>query len=346
MPTEDGGDKSKLSELNRTIDAVTTERNTATAERNELAQQNQEKEAEIARLKTQLGNAQKVVEEEKRARSLMTQSAETSVKVVDTGAQASTADGTQGLINASQNTLPLTGGSILAPTNASRVVNNSTPLPQRGGIARGGSRGSYTHGPRPRMEFYRGGGRQLPHQITFQDPIVQSEHYVEGEDEYVDPYHEEDAQRYHQTNTGDFNSTVPQFNQTTAGTSRPQTPYQPRPQNQRTEYRKIPTNLCPRFGERYNARDFNTFEREFCQICTLYAVPNNEKLTRFMLHLEGAIQNHAQCYIDNNEREVTYADLVIELRRSFQRKVDVDEAENQLHGRKWNPYEITIDEFL
>ncbi|MCP4486761.1 MAG: hypothetical protein GY820_05490, partial [Gammaproteobacteria bacterium] len=106
MPTEEGGDKSKLSEANRTIDAVTTERNTVTAERNELAQQNQDKEAEITRLKTQLENVQKIVEEEKRARALMTQSAETSVKVVDTGVQASRVDGTQGLINASQNTLP------------------------------------------------------------------------------------------------------------------------------------------------------------------------------------------------------------------------------------------------
>ncbi|MCP4488791.1 MAG: hypothetical protein GY820_15990, partial [Gammaproteobacteria bacterium] len=255
-------------------------------------------------------------------------------------------DGTQGLINASQNTVPPAGVSISAPTNALRAVSNSTPLSQGGGTTRGGPRGYQAQVPRHSMTFSRGGGRQLPHQITFQDPVVRSEHYVEEEEEYVDPYHEEDTQRVHQVNTGDFNTTVPQFNRATTGTPRPTTPYQPRPQGQRTEYKKIPTNLCPRFGERYNARDFNTFEREFCQICIFYSVPDNEKLMRFMLHLEGAIQNHAQCYIDNNEREVTYADLVSELRRSFQRKVDVDEAENQLHGRKWNPYEVTIDEFL
>ncbi|MCP4491121.1 MAG: hypothetical protein GY820_27965, partial [Gammaproteobacteria bacterium] len=81
MPAEDGGDKSKLSEANRTIDAVTTERNTVTAERNELAQQNLDKEAEIAKLQSQLANVQKSYEEEKHARSIMTQSAETSVKV-------------------------------------------------------------------------------------------------------------------------------------------------------------------------------------------------------------------------------------------------------------------------
>ncbi|MCP4490658.1 MAG: hypothetical protein GY820_25600, partial [Gammaproteobacteria bacterium] len=119
MPTEDGGDKSKLSEMNRTIDAVTTERNTVTAERNGLAQQNQDKETEITKLNTQLENMRKQLEEEKHARSMMTQSAETSVKVVDTGAPVSRVDGTQGLINASQNTLPLAGVSILAPTNAS-----------------------------------------------------------------------------------------------------------------------------------------------------------------------------------------------------------------------------------
>ncbi|MCP4492322.1 MAG: hypothetical protein GY820_34195, partial [Gammaproteobacteria bacterium] len=116
MPTEDGGDKSKLSEANRTIDAVTTERNTVTAERNELAQQNLDKEAKIAKLKHQSENTQKCLEEEKHARSIMTQSAETSVKVVDTGAPASNIDGTQGLINASQNTVPSAGVSISAPT--------------------------------------------------------------------------------------------------------------------------------------------------------------------------------------------------------------------------------------
>ncbi|MCP4490659.1 MAG: hypothetical protein GY820_25605 [Gammaproteobacteria bacterium] len=158
MPTEDGGDKSKLSEANRTIDAVTTERNTVTVERNELAKQNQEQETEITKLKNQLENAQKCLEEEKHARSMMTQSAETSVKVVDTGAPVSRVDGTQGLINASQNTLPLAGVSILAPTNASRAVNNYTPLSQGGGTVRGGSRGSHTQGPRPSMVFNRGGG--------------------------------------------------------------------------------------------------------------------------------------------------------------------------------------------
>ncbi|MCP4491336.1 MAG: hypothetical protein GY820_29075, partial [Gammaproteobacteria bacterium] len=75
-------------------------------------------------------------------------------------------------------------------------------------------------------------------------------------------------------------------------------------------------------------------------------MPDNEKLTRFMLHLEGAIQNHAQCWLDNREQNPRHEDLINELRQSFQRKIDVDEAESQLHGRKWNPYEVTIDEFL
>ncbi|MCP4493077.1 MAG: hypothetical protein GY820_38130, partial [Gammaproteobacteria bacterium] len=125
-------------------------------------------------------------------------------------------------------------------------------------------------------------------------------------------------------------------------------PFQPprQPQAQRVEKRKIPTNLCPRFGERYNNRDFNTFEWEFRQICALHEVPEEEKLTRFMLHLEGAIQNHAQTFMENRGANLRYDDLINELRRSFQRKIDVNEAESQLHGRKWNPYEVTIDEFL
>ncbi|MCP4487760.1 MAG: hypothetical protein GY820_10650, partial [Gammaproteobacteria bacterium] len=106
MPADEGSEKSKLSEANRTIDAVTTERNTVTAERNELAQQNLDKDAEIVKLQSQLAKVQKSYDEEKHARSIMTQSAETSVKVIDTGAPPPNIDGTQGLINASQNTVP------------------------------------------------------------------------------------------------------------------------------------------------------------------------------------------------------------------------------------------------
>ncbi len=78
----------------------------------------------------------------------------------------------------------------------------------------------------------------------------------------------------------------------------------------------------------------------------LYEVPDEEKLMRFMLHLEGAIQNHAQCWLDNRGANPRYEDLISKLRHSFQRTIDVNEAESQLHGRKWNPYEGTIDEFL
>ncbi|MCP4492323.1 MAG: hypothetical protein GY820_34200 [Gammaproteobacteria bacterium] len=76
-------------------------------------------------------------------------------------------------------------------------------------------------------------------------------------------------------------------------------------------------------------------------------MPADQKLTRFMLHLEGPIQNHAQCWLDSREGQIPeYRALVEELRRSFQRTIDIEEAESNLHGRKWNPYEMTIDEFL
>ncbi|MCP4486394.1 MAG: hypothetical protein GY820_03605, partial [Gammaproteobacteria bacterium] len=50
--------------------------------------------------------------------------------------------------------------------------------------------------------------------------------------------------------------------------------------------------------------------------------------------------------MENRGADIRYDDLISELRHSFQRKIDVNEAESQLHGRKWNPYEVTIDEFL
>ncbi|MCP4492113.1 MAG: hypothetical protein GY820_33120, partial [Gammaproteobacteria bacterium] len=66
-----------------------------------------------------------------------------------------------------------------------------------------------------------------------------------------------------------------------------------------------------------------------------------------MLHLEGPIQIHAQVYLDSREGHIPqYRELIDELRRSFQKTIDVDEAEHKLHGRKWNPYEMTINEFL
>ncbi|MCP4489185.1 MAG: hypothetical protein GY820_18015, partial [Gammaproteobacteria bacterium] len=158
------------------------------------------------------------------------------------------------------------------------------------------------------------------------------------EQTYTDPYYEEDP-------PGEF-----PHNRETGPPPAPQQPFpwygQGRPDPAR-EYRKIPTVLCPRFGERYNTKDFNTFEREFSQLCILCEVPADQKLTRFMLHLEGPIQNHAQCWLDSRKGQVPeYRALIEELRRSFQRTIDVEEAESNLHGRKWNPYEMTIDEFL
>ncbi|MCP4475068.1 MAG: hypothetical protein GY821_11005, partial [Gammaproteobacteria bacterium] len=74
------------------------------------------------------------------------------------------------------------------------------------------------------------------------------------EQTYNEPYYEEDPQ-------GEFPR-----NRENGPPPAPQQPFprygQGRPDPAR-EYRKIPTVLCPRFGERYNTKDFNTFEREF-----------------------------------------------------------------------------------
>ncbi|MCP4486778.1 MAG: hypothetical protein GY820_05580, partial [Gammaproteobacteria bacterium] len=155
---------------------------------------------------------------------------------------------------------------------------------------------------------------------------------------YVDPYYENDPQGEAPPKRELGPPPVPRQEFQHYGQGRP---------DPAREYRKIPTVLCPRFGERYNNRDFNTFEREFSQLCVLCEVPADQKLVRFMLHLEGPIQIHAQVYLDSREGHIPqYRELIDELRRSFQKTIDVDEAEHKLHGRKWNPYEMTIDEFL
>ncbi|MCP4489588.1 MAG: hypothetical protein GY820_20070, partial [Gammaproteobacteria bacterium] len=113
-------------------------------------------------------------------------------------------------------------------------------------------------------------------------------------------------------------------------------------------YHKIPNVLCTKFGENVETtRDFNTFEREFSTMCRLQAVPDHQKLDRFVLHLEGAILKHATCWLDEREDQDTqYVQLVEELRKSFQKIVKTEEAEKKLLGRKWNVYEMTIDEFI
>ncbi|MCP4493884.1 MAG: hypothetical protein GY820_42280, partial [Gammaproteobacteria bacterium] len=154
------------------------------------------------------------------------------------------------------------------------------------------------------------------------------------EQSYIDPYCEEDPQGEFHPNRETGPPPGPRQEFPRYGHGRP---------DPAREYRKIPTVLCPRFGERYNTKDFNTFEWEFSQLCILCEVPADQKLTRFMLHLEGPIQNHAQCWLDSREGQIPeYRALIEELRRSFQCTIDVEEAESNLHGRKWNPYEMTI----
>ncbi|MCP4489022.1 MAG: hypothetical protein GY820_17170, partial [Gammaproteobacteria bacterium] len=309
-----------------------------------------------------------------------TADAETAVKVVDSSVTTQANTTTAGPV-ITNHSLPSDGVQVLPSQGVPQGLNSSTPLPPRDAM-----RGA-------RVQSYRGPCEYVNQDfsshrsITFQEPLVQSEHSVEGEHGYVDPYYEEPT---------DLHSIVPQVDQSNRGIFPPSQQHSPpqqhpppqqyypsqqqhpppqqfpphppqqqfpprqqypsqqqflppqqpqqqfppqqppqfqqqrQPQGPRVERRKIPINLCPRFGERYDNRDFNTFEWEFRQICLLYEVPEEEKLTRFMLHLEGAIQKHGQCFLHSRGANLRYEDLVSELRRSFQRKMDVDEAENQL----------------
>ncbi|MCP4488103.1 MAG: hypothetical protein GY820_12405, partial [Gammaproteobacteria bacterium] len=108
---------------------------------------------------------------------------------------------------------------------------------------------------------------------------------------------------------------------------------------------KIPQVLCEKFGDA-PTRDFKTFEREFREMCDLYSIPDSQKLTRFKLHLEGNVLKHTNSWLDTHGGpDLTYDQLVNELRTAYQRDLRPEEAHLKLQGRTWNVFETTINEF-
>ncbi|MCP4489572.1 MAG: hypothetical protein GY820_19990, partial [Gammaproteobacteria bacterium] len=84
---------------------------------------------------------------------------------------------------------------------------------------------------------------------------------------------------------------------------------------------KIPRFLCDKFGDK-PTQDFETFEREFRDVCDLYSVPEEQKVQRLKSHLEGSVLVHANSWIDaQGDQEYTYRGLVKELRFQFQKSV-------------------------
>ncbi|MCP4489268.1 MAG: hypothetical protein GY820_18440, partial [Gammaproteobacteria bacterium] len=121
---------------------------------------------------------------------------------------------------------------------------------------------------------------------------------------------------------------------------------EPREREIRALPQKIPQVLCEKFGDA-PIRDFKTFEREFREMCDLYSIPESQKLTRFKLHLEGNVLKHTNSWLDaHGGPDLTYDQLVNELRTSYQRDLRPEEALQKLQGRIWNVFETTINEFV
>ncbi len=81
-------------------------------------------------------------------------------------------------------------------------------------------------------------------------------------------------------------------------------------------------------------------------MCELYGVPESQKTQRLVLHLEGTVLEYAHCWLDAYEGvDPTCDQLVAQLQKSFQKVMKPEEAQLKLHGRTWNIFEITIDEF-
>ncbi|MCP4492126.1 MAG: hypothetical protein GY820_33185 [Gammaproteobacteria bacterium] len=148
--------------------------------------------------------------------------AETAVKAVDSSATTQANTTTAGPV-APSHSLPSDGVQVLPPQGVPQGLNSSTPLPSRGAMR--GARAQNLQGPR---EYYNQ-NLSSHWSITFQDPLVQQVHTVEGGHGYVDPYYDEPTD-FQEVRIGDCNSTAPQFNQSTRGTFHPpQRQYQPQP---------------------------------------------------------------------------------------------------------------------
>ncbi|MCP4473443.1 MAG: hypothetical protein GY821_02510, partial [Gammaproteobacteria bacterium] len=115
--------------------------------------------------------------------------------------------------------------------------------------------------------------------------------------------------------------------------------------NNQAPYRP-PNQLCRRFGLR-NDCSFDTFEFDFKLACKMHQIPARDKVDWLLMHLEGAIKEHAMSWIESRgeENQPTYAELIGELRPSFQQKMSKEIAERQLVGRKWNLF-TSVDTFL
>ncbi|MCP4475706.1 MAG: hypothetical protein GY821_14300, partial [Gammaproteobacteria bacterium] len=149
--------------------------------------------------------------------------AETAVKAVDSSVTTQANTTTAGSV-APSHSLPSDGVQVLPSQGVPQGLNSSTPLPSRGALR--GTRAQNFSGTR---EFYNQ-NVSSHRSITFQDPLVQQVHTVEGGPGYVDPYYEEPID-FQETRIGDCNSTAPQFNQSTRGTFHPsQQQYQSQPQ--------------------------------------------------------------------------------------------------------------------
>ncbi|MCP4488746.1 MAG: hypothetical protein GY820_15750 [Gammaproteobacteria bacterium] len=76
----------------------------------------------------------------------------------------------------------------------------------------------------------------------------------------------------------------------------------------------------------------------------MHRIPEADKVDWFLMHLEGAIKEHA-CTWMADRNQPTYTELIDELRPSFQHVMSEESAERKLVGRKWNMF-TSIDTFV
>ncbi|MCP4488816.1 MAG: hypothetical protein GY820_16125, partial [Gammaproteobacteria bacterium] len=70
----------------------------------------------------------------------------------------------------------------------------------------------------------------------------------------------------------------------------------------------------------------------------MHEIPVEKQVDWLLMHLEGSIKEHAMSWMKDRglNNQPTYAEIIGELRPSFQQKMSKEIAERKLVGREWN----------
>ncbi|MCP4489254.1 MAG: hypothetical protein GY820_18370, partial [Gammaproteobacteria bacterium] len=192
-----------LEALKSQLELVQKEKDEAIRVQQELSSQLEASNAKIDHIQTETNrkidalnkNVDYLKNKEKASQSA---DAETAVKIVDSSVTTQANTTTAGPV-VTNHSLPTDGVQVLPSQGVPRGLNSSTPLPPKGAMR--GARVQNFRGSREHVNQNISSHRS----ITFQDPLVQQVHTVEGGHGYADPYYDEPTD-FQEVRIGDCNS--------------------------------------------------------------------------------------------------------------------------------------------